>query len=532
MLKPFPAMYSLRASLSTLALIILYANYGAGQVAGNNLTAQWKPSPTDKPDFQYNFNVQFTSSCTADQQAAILVTMNNVAGLADRVQLWEGDAFHDWQDEVDYWFGSKSATYDTWIKNNFLRMSTAVKSRKDGWINTWLYISCGPNQGVPALTCNSLNNFFNFNNRYGYFRRWDTIYWNFCPGFWTAPDLISRVKDTTNDPDKNIHYMENYYDTRERWVWPGLLSIRSIGINAMKLDYASRIQSPADCYSLASHPNIAPALVNFMSYYYTAMSISIPEAFNSQARPVIPGDFDFNYFNNLDNSNGSALNLPSTAASPAQESAGMGITNSVSATVDAPPSLTGADTSPFTTISTVSFPTLTDTAHTDTENCFPFLPSISVQGSPTLECDCMTTTAPLTARGSSTSCALSNTLFAINPFRIGAGISGTSISGASIVEPATTAPVTQPPVTSAPPLPTTFSASEAITTLSTAKTSSVLRYCSGNDHSSYLTTSSTNALDSCPYTVTPTARVLPTATPSQLWCAAYYTDSQHCCTVQ
>lgn len=216
MLKPFPAMYSLRASLSTLALTILYANYGAGQVAGNNLTAQWKPSPTDKPDFQYNFNVQFTSSCTADQQAAILVTMNNVAGLADRVQLWEGDAFHDWQDEVDYWFGSKSATYDTWIKSkapsstpfilswgcvliarpdNFLRMSTAVKSRKDGWINTWLYISCGPNQGVPALTCNSLNNFFNFNNRYGYFRRWVSTFRNNVE-YELSSDYTSRIRFT------------------------------------------------------------------------------------------------------------------------------------------------------------------------------------------------------------------------------------------------------------------------------------------------------------------------------------------------
>lgn len=233
----------------------------------------------------------------------------------------------------------------------------------------------------------------------------------------------------------------------------------------MKMDYLARVQSPGDCHLLAANPDIGPNLVNFLSYYYTAMAITIPEAFNSQARPVISGDYDFNYFNNLDNSNGSAMNPVSTAASPDQESAGADITNSVSATVDSPPSPTGADTPPFTTISTVSFPTLTYAAHTNTENCFPFLPSISVQGSPTLECDCMTTTAPLTVQGSSTSCALSNTLFAINPFRTGAGI-----ASASVVEPATTAsapqpPATsstpQPPVTSAPPLPTTFSAVEA-----------------------------------------------------------------------
>ena len=237
--------------------------------------------------------------------------------------------------------------------------------------------------------------------------------------------------------------MENYYSTREQWVWPDILSIRSIGIKSMKMVYASRVQTPGRSYILGLMTP-ANALVNFMSYYYTAMSIAIPEAFNTQARPIISGDYD-DYFKNLDNSNGSALDSPSTAASPDQESAGTEIFNSVSATAAGPPSSTGQALSPISF--SVLFPSLTDVAYTNTENCFPFLPSISVQGSQTLECDCMTTTAALTIQGSSTSCALSNTLFAINPYRPSAN------SATSSPPP--------PATTSAPqPLPT-FSAAEA-----------------------------------------------------------------------
>ena len=68
------------------------------------------------------------------------------------------------------------------------------------------------------------------------------------------------------------------------------------------------------------------------------MSMTIPEAFNWQARPVISSEFEDFYFPNLDNSNGTALNATTTVASPAQESAGAEVSNSVSATVDAPPS--------------------------------------------------------------------------------------------------------------------------------------------------------------------------------------------------
>lgn len=214
----------------------------------------------------------------------------------------------------------------------------------------------------------------------------------------------------------------------------------------MNYDYDLRIQRPGNCHYQSSKTTVA--LVSFMSYFYTAISIAIP-AFNTEARPVVSGEYDWVYFQNLDNSNGTALNATNTVASPAQQSAGTKISNSVSATVDSPPSSTGLlALAAFTTISSVSFPTLTDTAHTNTENCFPFLPSISVQGSPTLECDCMTTTAPLTIKGGSTSCALSNTLFAINPWRLSTGISGVSTVRSATKTPATKTPAAPPPAKS------------------------------------------------------------------------------------
>lgn len=208
-----PNMYFTRISISTLvALAALFTKYSTAQTNSSNLTVQLYPNPSDTPNFAYDFNVAFTSSCSADQQAAILATMNNVAGLADRAKLWETDTFHDWDDEVWYWFGNNARKNDKWIKSkasrstsflvsggyvlialsdNFLRLSTAMKNRKHGsaWINTWLYISCGPNQGVRALTCNPLNNNFNFNNNYGYFRVWVSIVAQSCSGLF----LITRL---------------------------------------------------------------------------------------------------------------------------------------------------------------------------------------------------------------------------------------------------------------------------------------------------------------------------------------------------
>lgn len=126
-------MRSIRASLSAFALAVIFAKQATAQTAAANLTAhrlvdilageggnptiQLQPNPTDKPDFQYDFNIRFSSSCTADQQGAIAVTMLHIAGLADRAEMWMTDEFHDWQDEVDYWFGADSAKNVEYIKS-------------------------------------------------------------------------------------------------------------------------------------------------------------------------------------------------------------------------------------------------------------------------------------------------------------------------------------------------------------------------------------------------------------------------------
>ena len=89
------------ASFSRLAFVSLFSKYGAAEAAMDKLTAHWKQGRTKTPNFQYNFNAQLTSSCSVDLQADDLVTMNNVAELAHRIELWKTDAFHNWEDEVD-----------------------------------------------------------------------------------------------------------------------------------------------------------------------------------------------------------------------------------------------------------------------------------------------------------------------------------------------------------------------------------------------------------------------------------------------
>ncbi len=89
----------------------------------------------------------------------------------------------------------------------------------------------------------------------------------------------------------------------------------------------------------------------------------------------------------------------------------------------------------FTTFGNVSFPTLTDTVHAQTENCFPFSPSISIHGSPSEVCDCGTTTAALTIKASSTGCALSNSILWIDQPPAMTEVSMTSPTSVPIVTP-------------------------------------------------------------------------------------------------
>lgn len=174
-----------------------------------------------------------------------------------------------------------------------------------------------------------------------------------------------------------------------------------------------------------------------MSYYYTALAISIPESFDWGARPVVSRSEDWavDAWSNMDNSDGTIPPPSSLTALPDQNSAGTEEWGYASS--QAPPSM--PDTT-FTTIGDITFPSTPDTAHPETENCFTFLPSISVQGSPSEKCDCGTTTAALTTQGSSTGCALSNTIFAINQFPVNTGIVTSSATPAPVVTPSQPTP--------------------------------------------------------------------------------------------
>lgn len=141
----------------------------------------------------------------------------------------------------------------------------------------------------------------------------------------------------------------------------------------------------------------------------------------------------------MDNSNGTVLPLTDGSPLPAEAPDTADTTFTEQATATAPSTVS---TVAFTTDGDAAFSTITDTAHTSTENCFRFLPSLSVQGGASEQCDCGTTTAALTTQGSITGCALSNSIVAIDQFPTETGLVITSAASAAPV------PRMYPPTTS------------------------------------------------------------------------------------
>lgn len=80
--------------------------------------------------------------------------------------------------------------------DNFLRVSTAIKQRKDGWINTWVYVGCNYRWTKPVIACTSLNNIFAFSNNYGYFRRWVHYLQEVRARFGLSSDYAFRTPST------------------------------------------------------------------------------------------------------------------------------------------------------------------------------------------------------------------------------------------------------------------------------------------------------------------------------------------------
>ena len=138
-------MHTILFSLKALAFIAFLANISAATFTNTsastnssgdklytdpyndpytNPQALGVPNPGTTPKFDYNFNIIFKGGkCTTSQRETILGTMADIAGLSDRVRLWETDDFHNWQPEVNYWFGDDPHSQHAWIKSNVILFS-------------------------------------------------------------------------------------------------------------------------------------------------------------------------------------------------------------------------------------------------------------------------------------------------------------------------------------------------------------------------------------------------------------------------
>ena len=115
--------------VSALAFIAIFASHAIAVTNSTNSTVERlskqspgnasilaEPGPNDPPNFNTDFKLTFDGGrCTDYQKGVILATVKNVGGLARRGRFWENDAFHDWDDEVNYWFGPAGTNNYKWI---------------------------------------------------------------------------------------------------------------------------------------------------------------------------------------------------------------------------------------------------------------------------------------------------------------------------------------------------------------------------------------------------------------------------------
>ena len=86
-----------------------------------NATLAGLPDPTESPVFGYKFQLNFGGGkCSVPHQNKLRKVFNNMAGLADRIQLWRTDAFFDWSNDVNNWLGSDSGKSEAYIKSMYL----------------------------------------------------------------------------------------------------------------------------------------------------------------------------------------------------------------------------------------------------------------------------------------------------------------------------------------------------------------------------------------------------------------------------
>ena len=161
------------------------------------------------------------------------------------------------------------------------------------------------------------------------------------------------------------------------------------------------------------------------------MAITIPESFSWSARPLTSKGSGFTGTGfQLNNSNGAIPPQPPPSSVAALHNSAGTETTSPEGTMPA-----ASDVAPFTILGNISFATVTDTANTSTENCFTYLPSVSVQGRQSEVCDCGTTTAALTTQGSTTGCAFGNSIIPINNFPTATFSASTTTTAPMVISP-------------------------------------------------------------------------------------------------
>lgn len=135
--EQFQAMLTTQLLLAPLAFLALFAKIAAtfanlsaairaNHSSTENLHTLGLPSPDGPLNFDYPFRYIFQGGkCSAKQINDIAILWTHVALLGDRVNFyWNKDPDHDWQPDMDYWFGKGSRSYETWIKSNAILLQS------------------------------------------------------------------------------------------------------------------------------------------------------------------------------------------------------------------------------------------------------------------------------------------------------------------------------------------------------------------------------------------------------------------------
>ena len=109
-------------SLKALALVAVFArNAAAVSNPSTGVIVGPTPYPTAKPEKNHDFKIVFTNgSCSESQQRTTMETLDSIANMVEQTTIWKTDRTgdHDWDQIVEYWFGSSSARQVEWIQSN------------------------------------------------------------------------------------------------------------------------------------------------------------------------------------------------------------------------------------------------------------------------------------------------------------------------------------------------------------------------------------------------------------------------------